>query len=587
MAEPPPPSTKQEPVRADDQDVPPIEGERVPRWLVVLVPLVAAGVASPGLGGHLLSDDFSLLYGNRVTDLGELWQVFVQQSTSLAAGGTYRPLTELSIGLDYLLWGQDAFGYHLINLLWHVINSLLCYLLVRVLVPPRPVVALTAAVLFAVHPVHGDAIFWISARSDLLCTAFYLLSMILYVRGRGSGRRRAPTVGSVVAFVLALLSKEVALSLPLLVVILDLAAPSAEGFRRRFRAHLPRYLIYFAVGGAYLALRLLVLPSIGRAQFPGLSQALFNLGLYVKLLMLPVETRTGLRGVVVLALAVIVVVVMFLRYARMGDRRNMALAFAWMVTILAPMVDVPRRWQLYLPSVGFCIFFAIVAAGLVWRRDAYHPKWLSRTSAAALLLAILGGGALLTYHATIYRRAGDQARQILTEVKEALPRPGSGQVVQVANLPSVMTSWAGDQPVFAFGFPEALKLAYDRPDIEAHVLSTLYVHGGGEPPRPTAQLGDDGDLHLTVGGGAYSFSFHTSRFTTGRDQPTKGQTFDRVAWTVHVEVVEEDSRITKLRLDPKQGTPLGDVLVWDGTHIKKLGTGQRNEETRPRDHKKQ
>ena len=68
---------------------------------------------------------------------------------SLAAGGTYRPLTELSIGLDYLLWGQDAFGYHLINLLWHVVNSLLCYLFVRVLVPPRPVVALTAAVLFS------------------------------------------------------------------------------------------------------------------------------------------------------------------------------------------------------------------------------------------------------------------------------------------------------------------------------------------------------------------------------------------------------------------------------------------------------
>jgi hypothetical protein len=565
--DPQPAEPELQPVRADDQDIPPLGGEHLPRWLVLLVPIIAAGVASPGLGSHLLGDDFALLYSNRITDLSQLWQVFLQQSTSLAAGGTYRPLTEVSIGVDYLVWGQDAFGYHLINLLWHVLNSLLCYLFVRVLVPPRPVVALTAAVLFAVHPVHGDAIFWISARSDLLCTAFYLLSMILFVRGRGPQRRRMPTVGSLLAFVLALLSKEVALSLPFLVVLLDLAAPSTEGFRRRFRVHLPRYLIYLAVAAAYLALRWLVLPSLGRAQFPGVTQALLNLGLYVKLLMLPIETRTGLRGVVLLVLALIVVVVTFLRYARMGDRRNLALSFAWIVTIMAPMADVPRRWQLYLPSVGFCIFFAIVFAGLIWRRDPYHPKWLSRASALGLLLLILGGGALLTYHALFYRKAGQQARQILAQVKMAVPRPE--QPLQVANLPSVFTSWAGDQPVFAFGFPEALKLTYARNDVQSRVLSTLYVRGD-ELARPKARRADDGSLHLEAGGGAYSFSFHTDELTTGRDRPEKGRAIDLGGWRHHVEAVDE-LRITRLRLEPlPPGRAAGPVLVWDGAKIRRL-----------------
>ena len=557
------------PVRADDQDIPPLGGEHLPRWLVLLVPIIAAGVASPGLGSHLLGDDFALLYSNRITDLSQLWQVFLQQSTSLAAGGTYRPLTEVSIGVDYLVWGQDAFGYHLINLFWHVLNSLLCYLFVRVLVPPRPVVALTAAVLFAVHPVHGDAIFWISARSDLLCTAFYLLSMILFVRGAGPQRRRVPTFGSLLAFVLALLSKEVALSLPFLVVLLDLAAPSTEGFGRRFRVHLPRYLIYLAVAAAYLALRWLVLPSLGRAQFPGVTQALLNLGLYVKLLMLPLETRTGLRGVVLLVLAVIVVVVTFLRYARMGDRRNLALSFAWIVTIMAPMADVPRRWQLYLPSVGFCIFFAIVFAGLIWRRDPYHPKWLSRASALGLLLLILGGGALLTYHALFYRKAGEQAQLILTQVKEAVPRPRPHQPLQLANLPSVFTSWAGDQPVFAFGFPEALKLTYARDDVQSRVLSTLYVRGD-EPARPSARRADDGSLQLKTGGGAYSFSFHTNELTTGRDRPQKGRAIDLGGWRHHVEAVDE-LRITRLRLEPlPPGRAAGEVLAWDGARIRRL-----------------
>ena len=138
-----------------------------------------------------------LLARNVGQSAGELLNPFLQQSTSRAAGGSYRPLTEAVIGLEYLLWGNSPVAFHLTSLLLHALCSLLCLWLVKVLVPPRPAVALTAGLLFAVHPVHGDAIFWLSARSDLLCTFFFLLSMILYVRGRGADRRRAPTLRSV------------------------------------------------------------------------------------------------------------------------------------------------------------------------------------------------------------------------------------------------------------------------------------------------------------------------------------------------------------------------------------------------------
>jgi hypothetical protein len=559
------------PPRTDDRDIPSFEAERVPRWLVLAVPVAAAVVAIPGLGGQLLSDDYPLLYGNRILGLEEMLQTFLRQSSSLAAGGTYRPLTEISIGLDYLIWGTNPFGFHLVNLLWHVVCSLLCYLFVRVLVPPRPVVALTAGLLFAVHPVHGDAIFWIAARSDLLCTAFYLVSLILFVRGKGPEQRRLPTTGSVLAFCAALLSKEVAVSLPALVVILDLAAPSATRFRSRLRAHLPRYLVYAAAVAAYVALRYAVLPTLSRAQFPGLLESLFNLGLYVKLLMMPIETRTGLRGVVVMVLFVIVLLVTFLRYARMGDRRNMALGFAWILTIIAPMVDIPRRWQLYLPSVGFCVFFAIVLAGLTWRRDTDHPRWLSRTSGLGLLSLLLAGGGLMFHHATVYRQAGDQAQSIVSQVRRHLPRPGHGQAIYVANLPSVLTSWTGDQPVFAFGSPEAIKLAYGREDLEVRVLSTLYIRGD-QMPRPKLTRAEDGQLQLQAGGGAYAFSFHESHFTTGRDRPVQGQRLDYDAWTTVIERVE-DQRITAMRIEPKPGGPTSRAVIfsWDGERIRRVG----------------
>ncbi len=555
-------------VRSEDRDRPPLEGiEQIPRWTMFLVPVLAAAVALPGVGNHLLSDDFALLHTNVGQTVGEIFSPFLQQSTSRAAGGSYRPLTEATIGLEYLLWGNSPVGMHLTNLLLHALNSLLCLALVRVLVPPRPVVALTAGLLFAVHPVHGDAIFWLSARSDLLCTLFYLLSMILFVRGRGKERRRAPTAPSVVAFVLALLSKEVALSLPFLVVLLDLAAPSPEGFRNRFRRHMPRYMVYFLVAAAYLGLRLTVLPTIGHARWPGVGEALFNFFLYLKLLVLPMETHTGPRGLVVVTLAIIVVVVMFLRYARMGDRRNLFLSAAWMVTILFPMLDVPRRWQLYLPSVGFCIFFAIVLGGLVWRRDEYHPLWIRRASGAGLLVLLLGGGTLLYLHASVYGRAGDMAQQIIGQIKKHEPSPRPGQVITVANLPGVMTHWSGDQPIFAHGFAEALKLAYGMQDMSGRLLSTLYV-ASGKPAAPTAtRQGKGKGLLLTRGKGAYAFSLHSLRFVTGRDRPEEGQSLDMGDWITDLESVQNEE-IHALRIRPKRS--VGPIYVWDGQGINKL-----------------
>jgi hypothetical protein len=542
--------------RPEDQDVQSFEAERLPRALVLLIPLVGALAALPGLSGPLLADDYVLL--SRVVDrpLAEIVRTLFAPTGVVA---TYRPLTELSIGLDAHLWGTP-FGFHLVNLVWHVLCALLCCALVRALVPQRPVVALVAGLLFASHPVHGDAIFWVGARADLLVTCLSLASLILFLRGAGADRRRRPTVASLALFAAALLCKESALALPLLVVLLDLAAPTGERLAARLRRGLPRYLTYGVVAAAYLALRLLVVRG-APLRVPGPSEALFAAGLSLKLLLLPVETHGGVRGGVVLALSVITLVVGFLRYARMGDRRNMLLAATWTALLLAPLLDEPRRVALYLPSTGLCVFFGIVLGGLIWRRDREHPAWVRSASAGGLLVLLVGGVVLLAYHATVYRRAGALAERLVTQLLEArrVACP-EARLLAVANVPAALTSWAGDQPVFAFGFPEAVRLA--DPELKPCVLSTLYVKDG-VTARPSAHRGPDGALLLAAGETA-SFSFHGPQLTTGRDRVRAGLVLRHPTWSVRLEEVQR-GRVTRLRVEPRG--QLGPIFAWTGEQV--------------------
>jgi hypothetical protein len=543
--------------RPEDQDVQSFEAERLPRALVLLIPLAAALAALPGLFGPLLADDYVLLARLVDRPLSEVARAVFWPT---AAVGAYRPLTELSIALDAALWGGAPFGLHLGNLLWHVACALLCSALVRALVPPRPVVALVAGLLFASHPVHGDAIFQVGARADLLVTCLMLASLILFLRGGGVDRRRRPTLASLAVFAAALLCKESALVLPLLVVLLDLAAPTGERLGRRLRAGLPRYLWYAGVLAAYVAFRLVVVRG-APLRLPGLGEALFAVGLSLKLLLLPVETHSGVRGGVVLALSVITLVVAFLRYARMGDRRNMLLASVWTVLLLMPLLDEPRRVALYLPSTGLCVFFGIVLGGLVWRRDQEHPVWVRRVGAGGLLLLLVGGVGVLAYHATVYRRAGALAQRLVAQLLEARRAAApAAREVAIANLPAALTSWAGDQPLFAAGFPEALRLV--DPGLEARVLSTLYVKDGATV-RPRARRVRDGALLLEAGESA-AFSFHRPELTTGRDRPRVGQELELVGWSVRLEAVER-GRVTRLRVTARR--PPGPVFAWTGARV--------------------
>jgi tetratricopeptide (TPR) repeat protein len=133
--------------------------------------------------------------------------------------GLYQPLTLLSLALDYAAGGLDPFVYHLVNVLLHLINTGLVFALVYLLAHQLPV-ALLAAALFGVHPLHVESVAWVTERKDVLYGAFFLASLIAYVRYVRQGQARH-YAWALVLFLLSLLAKAQAVSLAITLFVID------------------------------------------------------------------------------------------------------------------------------------------------------------------------------------------------------------------------------------------------------------------------------------------------------------------------------------------------------------------------------
>jgi Tfp pilus assembly protein PilF len=139
--------------------------------------------------------------------------------TSVVASN-YHPVTILSLALDYRLGGSEPVVYHLTNVVLHLANVALVYLLVYRLSGSRSA-AWVAALMFGIHPLRVESVAWISGRKDLLYAFFYLASLLAYLRHARGERPAGAYLASVGLFVLSLLSKGMAVSLSLVVVLVD------------------------------------------------------------------------------------------------------------------------------------------------------------------------------------------------------------------------------------------------------------------------------------------------------------------------------------------------------------------------------
>ncbi len=379
------------------------------RWVIpALLPLVAVVAFSPALLGAFQQwDDVVLLVDNPAYRGFEWSSLRWMFTTNLM--GHYMPVTWITYRLDHVLWGLRPSGYHLTNIALHAANVTLVYFvalrLFRVVwsraIPDggtglRIGAALTA-LLFGIHPLRAESVAWITERRDVLSGLFYLLAVLMYLRAgdarSGDGARWGKFHWAALgAFVLALLSKSMAVTLPAVLLVLDVyplrrLGPGVHGWLtlgpwRVWREKLPFALVGAVVGT--LAFRALH-GGAGATSWErlGLLERLaisaYSIAFYLQKTLLPLDLsplyelslpvrifdqRFILSGVIVL---LITLVALALR------RRWPALLAVWTgyVLMLLPVVGVFHNgYQIaadrytYLPGVGWALLAggAVVAA---------------------------------------------------------------------------------------------------------------------------------------------------------------------------------------------------------------------------------
>jgi tetratricopeptide (TPR) repeat protein len=258
------------------------------RHLAPVLLLVGVTVAAHagGLGNGFAWDDKLIIVENPDTrDLSQLKKVVLSPDVMKPY---YRPLCRASYLLDYQLYGMEPAGFHAENLLLHLAGVLLLFALgLRLFQQTAP--ALLAAMLLAVHPIHVEAVAFISARNNLLALLFSLGATLLLMRAVEK-RSTAAAVLSGLAYFLGLASKEQgAMVLPVLGAWL-LIAPASRPLRLRGLPFLVPHLVALA---AYLALRSVALGGPGEAGaiWPGLAGRLlrnyFLIPAYLRLVAFP------------------------------------------------------------------------------------------------------------------------------------------------------------------------------------------------------------------------------------------------------------------------------------------------------------
>lgn len=376
-------------------------------------------------GGWVWDDASSVLLHRHVQDPSKIGRLFLedQHAFGMGQGNFYRPLLSVTFMVDYVLSGGRVPGagetagtpppvvspllFHLDSMGWHALAAVLLLALLLRLGTPLAA-ALGAAAVFAVHPLHTEAVAYISGRADMMSAALMFAALLLCLSGNG-GRRVFAGAAGMVCLAGALLSKESSLIFPVLLAVVlgvDWAEKNSSGEEAppRAAAHFSPLAAAVLLVAVYIALRATVLnfapPDAAAAEAAPLGRRLVDVfqafALYLRLLFLPTGlhmewTLDGYPGWLALpGAAALLALAAAAALAVRSGRFRIAGGIVWFIAAWLPIsgvfpINAPlaEHWM-YVPMAGFWWAFM---EGIYRERGA--SRWGMPGAALALVLLFL------------------------------------------------------------------------------------------------------------------------------------------------------------------------------------------------------
>ena len=361
----------------------------------------------------------------------------------------YRPVYLFWFRINDAIFGQQAAGWHFTSVVAHVVATYCVFLLAYRIFGEWPA-ALFSGLVFGLHPVHIESVAWISGVDDPLVAGLIISAFLCWLRSRQAGNGGGPWLGvSMALYVLALLIKETAIVLPLILFAsqwLDFPRPLEPrpcGHVQKSLNVLKVLLPFIALTAVYLMVRMVVLKGFWHpaAQISWLTVALTWPSLllfYLRLLVWPVGlgpfyglqfvSHPTLRNTIFPAVVLLLVAGGLWKWG--SHSRPVALAIPWLIVPLLPVLNVQvfgngnfaHNRYLYLPSVGFAMLVAVAL------RKIKLGKLLFGTIPSSQVLVVLGLALLMGFAIQVEDRyyASDAAFYSFAYSRMGTPDPVIG-----------------------------------------------------------------------------------------------------------------------------------------------------------------
>jgi hypothetical protein len=438
--------------------------------VILVIILISVAAYFQTIPGYFLSDDFEFLY---------IFDKYDSFSKNILFDyfhkfGFVRPVSLLSLDLNYLIGKLNPPVFHGFNLFIHILNSVLVFLIFFYTTRDKGL-SIFSAFLFSLYPIHSEAVAWISGRFDILCAFFYLISILFFlISQKNNSRVSIYYFLSLITFIFALFSKEMALTLPVSLILFDIFFPRnrrPSQLKDALKIHSPFWIILVS----YLVFRILYLENLGANFYSANHLLQGNVLLEIKNLFsrlfgplfIPLNKSLYPDYVLLesLIIAVFTVLVITIPFRRRLDSRILLFSLLFLFVTVIPLYKILFVSEtlegarfLYLPSVGASLIIANLLKISCFMKESINKRMNIVVPFIVLSLFMFA----LLKNESPWIRASEISKEISYKANDKIQNIKSSGIVYALKIPD---NYKGAY-IYRNGFSAALNLLGKPENIE-------------------------------------------------------------------------------------------------------------------------